>query len=50
MADNIEASKCLTMTLNNLGVFNKQQKKEEIAIIYLKKVVEIEERMVKNKI
>lgn len=46
MHEHIEASRCLTMTYNNLGVYFKQEKKENVAIKYLKKVVEIEEQMV----
>ncbi len=46
MAEHIEASRCLTMTYNNIGVLYKQDKKENVAIRYLKKVVEIEEKMV----
>lgn len=34
------------MTYNNLGVHYKQDAKENVAIRYLKKVVEIEEQMV----
>ena len=34
------------MTYNNLGVVHKQLKKEDRAIKYLKKVVEIEEKMI----
>ena len=41
--DNVEACRCFTMTYNNLGVLYKQEKKENVAIRYLKKVVEIEE-------
>lgn len=33
------------MTYNNLGVLYKQMKKEDVAIKYLKKVVEVEEKM-----
>ena len=33
------------MTYNNLGVLHKQRKREEVAIKYLKKVVEVEEKM-----
>ena len=42
MYDHIDSCRSLTNTYNNLGVYHKQLKKEEVAIRYLKKVVEVE--------
>ena len=35
----------MTNTFNNLAVYFKRNKKEEAAIRYIKKVVEVEQRM-----
>ena len=43
MSHNIDASKSLTMTYNNLGVHYKQTAKQNVTVRYLKKVLEIEE-------
>ena len=46
LANNIEVCRCLTMTYNNLGVLNKQDFKNNVAIRYLKRVLELEAQMV----
>ena len=43
--EHVDSCRAMTMTYNNLGVFHKQNFKQNIAIKYLKMVVEIEGEM-----
>jgi len=45
MHRNLDVCRCLTMTYNARGVHFRKQLKNEQSICYLKKVVEVEEKM-----
>ena len=45
MMEHVDSCRAMTMTYNNLGVFHKQNFKQNIAIKYLKMVVDIEGEM-----